>query len=62
MGYVFLITADHGSVKQMRDPETGAPHTAHTCNPVPFAVVERKARTRRRRQWVVGTRGRSCAL
>ncbi|KAJ6586122.1 hypothetical protein B0H19DRAFT_1111357 [Mycena capillaripes] len=26
-----------------------APHTAHTCNPVPFVLAERKARTRRRR-------------
>ncbi|KAJ6521690.1 hypothetical protein B0H19DRAFT_1203705 [Mycena capillaripes] len=27
----------------MRDPETGAPHTAHTCNPVPFDE-QKKAR------------------
>lgn len=30
-----LITADHGNVEQMIDPETGGPHTAHTTNPVP---------------------------
>lgn len=39
-GYCLLITADHGNVEQMVDPETGQPHTAHTCNPVPFVVVQ----------------------
>jgi 2,3-bisphosphoglycerate-independent phosphoglycerate mutase len=38
-GGVFLITADHGNVEQMRDPKTGAPHTAHTLNPVPILLV-----------------------
>ena len=33
------ITADHGNADQMVDPETGAPFTAHTTNPVPFIVV-----------------------
>jgi 2,3-bisphosphoglycerate-independent phosphoglycerate mutase len=27
----------------MRDAKTGAPHTAHTCNPVPFILVGNKA-------------------
>jgi 2,3-bisphosphoglycerate-independent phosphoglycerate mutase len=31
-----LITADHGNCELMVDPETGAPHTAHTTNPVPI--------------------------
>ncbi len=31
-----LITADHGNVEQMSDPETGQPHTSHTTNPVPL--------------------------
>ncbi|KAJ6477414.1 alkaline-phosphatase-like protein [Mycena vitilis] len=35
-GYVLLVTADHGNAEQMRNAETGAPHTAHTCNPVAF--------------------------
>ena len=35
-GGMLLITADHGNVEMMRDPETGEPHTAHTLNPVPF--------------------------
>jgi 2,3-bisphosphoglycerate-independent phosphoglycerate mutase len=27
----------------MRDAKTGAPHTAHTCNPVPFILAGNKA-------------------
>ncbi len=38
-GGTLVITADHGNAEMMRDPETGAPHTAHTLNPVPFLVV-----------------------
>jgi len=38
-GGTLVITADHGNVEMMRDPETGEPHTAHTLNPVPFIVV-----------------------
>jgi len=34
-----LVTADHGNVEQMLDPETGQPHTAHTTNPVPLVLV-----------------------
>ena len=36
---VLLITADHGNCEQMIDYETGEPHTAHTTNPVPLAIV-----------------------
>ena len=39
IGGCLLITADHGNLEQMRDPETGQPHTAHTMNPVPFVLV-----------------------
>jgi len=34
-----LFTADHGNCEMMRDPVTGAPHTAHTTNPVPVVLV-----------------------
>jgi 2,3-bisphosphoglycerate-independent phosphoglycerate mutase len=34
-----LITADHGNAEKMTDPITGAMHTAHTCNPVPFILA-----------------------
>ncbi len=46
---ILLVTADHGNAELMRDPETGAPHTAHTTNPVPFIMVAddwRKVRLR----------------
>lgn len=38
-GYILLITADHGNAEQMINPETGAPHTAHTTNKVPFIMT-----------------------
>jgi 2,3-bisphosphoglycerate-independent phosphoglycerate mutase len=38
-GYILLITADHGNAEQMINLETGAPHTAHTTNPVPFIMT-----------------------
>jgi len=38
-GGELLITADHGNVEQMTDPETGQAHTAHTLNPVPLVYV-----------------------
>lgn len=43
-GGVLLITADHGNVEMMRDPETGAAHTAHTTFDVPIIVVNCKKR------------------
>ncbi|MDP3938630.1 MAG: 2,3-bisphosphoglycerate-independent phosphoglycerate mutase [Deltaproteobacteria bacterium] len=42
-GGVVLITADHGNLEQMRDPETGEPHTAHTKNLVPLHVLDGRA-------------------
>jgi len=38
-GGAMLITADHGNLEQMLDPNTGQPHTAHTTNPVPLTLV-----------------------
>lgn len=38
-----VITADHGNAEQMFDPLTNQPHTAHTCDPVPFVYVGRNA-------------------
>lgn len=38
-GGQMLITADHGNVEQMQDPDTGQPHTAHTSEPVPLVYV-----------------------
>jgi len=39
----WLITADHGNAEQMVDLVTGAPHTAHTTNPVPLIYVAEEA-------------------
>jgi 2,3-bisphosphoglycerate-independent phosphoglycerate mutase len=36
---VMFITADHGNIELMRDPETNKPHTAHTTNLVPFVLA-----------------------
>ena len=38
-GYILLVTADHGNAEQMLNPDTGAPHTAHTTNPVQFIMT-----------------------
>lgn len=38
-GGAMLLTADHGNCETMVDPVTGGPHTAHTTNPVPVAVM-----------------------
>lgn len=42
LGGTLLITADHGNVELMEDPETHAPFTAHTTNKVPFILVSEK--------------------
>lgn len=39
VGGAMIVTADHGNCETMIDPETGGPHTAHTTNPVPVALV-----------------------
>jgi 2,3-bisphosphoglycerate-independent phosphoglycerate mutase len=39
VGGAAIVTADHGNVELMRDPETGGPHTAHTTGPVPVLLV-----------------------
>jgi 2,3-bisphosphoglycerate-independent phosphoglycerate mutase len=38
-GGALLVIADHGNCETMRDVETGAPHTAHTTNPVPVLLA-----------------------
>jgi len=46
-GGAIIVTADHGNIELMADPETGGPHTAHTLNPVPVVIdgVEHAALT-----------------
>ncbi len=38
-GGAMILTADHGNCETMIDPVTGGPHTAHTLNPVPVALI-----------------------
>lgn len=38
-GGAMIVTADHGNCEVMIDPVTGGPHTSHTTNPVPVALV-----------------------
>ncbi len=38
-GGAMIVTADHGNCEVMVDPVTGQPHTSHTTNPVPVALV-----------------------
>ena len=38
-----LITADHGNVELMTNPNTGQPHTAHTSWPVPLVYVSHRS-------------------
>jgi 2,3-bisphosphoglycerate-independent phosphoglycerate mutase len=38
-GGAMILTADHGNCEMMVDPVTGGPHTAHTTNPVPVALL-----------------------
>lgn len=37
-GGAMLVTADHGNLEMMRDPQTGEPHTQHTTGPVPLVL------------------------
>lgn len=39
IGGAMLVTADHGNCELMVDPETKAPHTAHTIGKVPLVLV-----------------------
>lgn len=40
-GGVVIVTADHGNCEKMADAQ-GAPHTAHTTDPVPLILVDAK--------------------
>jgi 2,3-bisphosphoglycerate-independent phosphoglycerate mutase len=39
-GGVLIVTADHGNAEQMFDPQTNAPHTAHTTYDVECILVD----------------------
>ena len=48
-GTVILI-ADHGSIEEMRDLETGDVVTKHSTNPVPFILVNKKYKNKKLRE------------
>jgi 2,3-bisphosphoglycerate-independent phosphoglycerate mutase len=48
-GGLLLLTADHGNIEMMRDPETGEPHTAHTLLDVPIIACGASADVHRLR-------------
>ena len=35
-----IITADHGNVDEINNPETGNPNTQHSLNPVPCIIID----------------------
>ena len=39
-GFYVIITADHGNADIMKDPETGAPFTAHSNSNVPCILID----------------------
>jgi len=39
VGGVMLVTADHGNIEMMEDPQTHEPFTAHTTLDVPIILV-----------------------
>ena len=43
-GDLLVITADHGNCELMFDSASGQPHTAHTTNPVPLILFDRRKR------------------
>lgn len=42
--YVVFVTADHGNLEEMTNPD-GTPHVAHTTNPVPFIAIDPRSPT-----------------
>lgn len=48
-----LMTADHGNAEKMLE-DTGAVHTAHTLNPVPFVLVDDGRKAVQLREGVLG--------
>ena len=43
VGGELVVIADHGNAEKMFSSETGQVYTAHTCSPVPFIYMGRKA-------------------
>jgi 2,3-bisphosphoglycerate-independent phosphoglycerate mutase len=53
LGGITIITADHGNAEQMYDPTTHGPHTAHTCDKVPFIIVSENKKLKTRSEGIL---------
>ncbi|KAJ3224923.1 hypothetical protein HK099_007643 [Clydaea vesicula] len=42
--YTLFVTADHGNAEKMLAEDGITPHTAHTCNKVPFVMTSKKVK------------------
>ena len=42
--YVVLVTADHGNLEEMTNSD-GTPNVSHTANPVPFILIDPRAKS-----------------
>ena len=40
LDYSVILTADHGNCEELVDKHSRAPHTQHTCNPVPCMIMD----------------------
>lgn len=49
-----IVTADHGNVEEMIDPETGEVDTEHSTNPVPFIIVSSKFKKKELPEGILG--------
>ncbi len=50
---VLLITADHGNIEEMLNPQTGEVNTEHSNSPVPFILVAEKYKNAKVRNGVL---------
>ncbi|CAO3618497.1 unnamed protein product [Cunninghamella blakesleeana] len=57
-GYILFVTADHGNAEKMLSDDHKSPHTAHTCNPVPFVMAS--PAENQQYQYVDGAKGALC--
>ena len=53
-GGTLLVTADHGNIEKMIDLKSGEVETAHTKNPVPFILVNKRAKNIKLKKGVLG--------
>ena len=55
--YQIIVTADHGNIEQMINPQTGQPDTEHSTNPVPIIFVTEKVQKSQENREMFFSRG-----